>query len=191
MLFTVTLAAATAILGIITVALVFALRENRGLRARIDVSTAETVRYQNQINELTKGLASQRGQLNQNASAANATKRGGVASIVLRPGTLRSDATGNGTQILKFGSNLSVVLLLLEIEQNSHSQYEASLLTADGREIQRVSKLKAQKISSVMVLPTAFSAEQLSVGTFVVKLFGRVNPKELQPVDAYQFKVED
>lgn len=115
------------------------MRENRQLLTEIEIIRSEGVQYQRQLEDLRQRFPSQTVRPNEDPEkASNAVI---TASIVLKPGRLRSGATADETQRLKVTVRPSLILFLVEVERDGYTNYDVSLQNADGRELQSVKEL--------------------------------------------------
>ena len=108
-----------------------------------------------------------------------------VASLTLKQVYVR----GSEDRRVLAGDNKTIILLQLEIIDDTHESFRASLQTGEGLELGAVGHLKPEKENGVRVVKVRLPADQLTAGSYQIKLEGADSSGNYQAVGLYPFQI--
>ena len=109
-----------------------------------------------------------------------------VLVAALRPGVLRG--TESSVPSLRVSSSTLLVELRLELAENIHPAYAASVHDASGTEIFRLSDLRARTTAGRILVSLQVPAAHIPQGDYSVRLWGK-SLSELEELDRYYVRI--
>lgn len=116
---------------------------------------------------------------------AEATTTSTVASIFLRPGSIRS-AGGNE---LSISESATAIRLNLVLENDEYAKYNAEVKTPQGARILQQKGLRPARSRSGPILSLRVSSRRLPPGDYSVSVTGVTSTGAVDPVNYYTFRV--
>ncbi len=102
----------------------------------------------------------------------------------------RGAGSSNPSHGLAISATSSSVILLLDLERDEFSHYDAILQSAEGKQIWHVERLRSQPIKNGHIAIAFYLPSQLlNRGDYNILLFGRSANDKLQIADSYEFSV--
>jgi len=108
-----------------------------------------------------------------------------VASITLKQVYVR----GSEDRRVLAGNSKTIILLQLEIIGDTHESFRASLQTGEGVELGTVGHLRPDTEAGVRVVKVRLPADQLTPGSYQLKLEGADSSGNYQAVGLYPFQI--
>jgi anti-sigma factor RsiW len=112
-----------------------------------------------------------------------------IISVALSPGLLRDSGSSNALAAVRIDSTSSVVLLVLNLERDKHSQYDLVLQTAEGRVIERINGISSKPdASGLRNIALAVPSDLLATGDYIVRITVP-GGSHSEVVDSYAFSI--
>jgi hypothetical protein len=108
-----------------------------------------------------------------------------ITSITLKQVYVR----GSDERRIVVSQDKTIILLQLEILGETHESYRASLQTGEGRELGMVQNLKPDTESNARILKVKLPTDQLTAGSYQIKLEGLNSSGNYDAVGLYPFQV--
>jgi len=186
---------ATAVALLLIIGLVWFVRENRRLRAELSAIRAEQSAQSERERELQRQLAQLRAAVPSNIATPSPTPVSAPSpltspvpietfpAIVLTPGLRTAQDLPKATLAHR------LPLRLLLDDKPEHRSYSVVLRSADNREIERRSGLRAQynRKDESYYIAVGFSAASLNEGEYSVTLFGDGSGGRQKEIEKYRF----
>ena len=146
------------------------------LSTQLQQEKAEAEKLNQQLQEAREQLAQSRRQLGVPE----------IASIVLLSGLSRSPADAPE---LVVSSREALIRLELVLDFDEFARYDATIQSADDRELVSRKGLRARGPASQRTIVMEFPARRLPEGNYVVKISGRSSSGSNEPVAGYRFRL--
>lgn len=97
---------------------------------------------------------------------------------------------GDGEKTLVIPPTASWVLLQLVVDRNEYGSYEATLATADGKEVLKGKALRGRSTSGSTFVAWSLPPRSVPSGDYIIELAGRTPKKgDLEAIESYSFRV--